>query len=111
MNVWQAIATGFDGGIVRLGPRGLGVGLYGELSEAERTWRSDRVWEVLRRLGPHTWNGTDLGARAELEEESAQEFGQRPFATLPVGAQSMLLLILAHTGRPPRVLLAEALSC
>ncbi len=110
MNVWEAIATGFDGGFVPLGPRGLGVGLYGELSESERTWRSDRVWEVLRRLGPHTWNGTDLGARAESGEESAQEFGQRPFATLPVGAQSMVLLMRALVGRPSLVLLDEVWS-
>ena len=37
MNVWEAIATGFDGGFVPLGPRGLGVGLHGE-SERVRAW-------------------------------------------------------------------------
>ena len=51
MNIWEAIATGFDGGFVLLGPRRLGVGLHGKLSESERTWRADRVWEALRRLG------------------------------------------------------------
>jgi hypothetical protein len=110
MNVWEAIATGFDGGFVPLGPRGLGVGLHGELSESERTWRSDRVWEVLRGLGPHTWYSTDLVARAESGEESVEEFSQRPFATLPAGAQSMALLMRALVGRPPLVLLDEVWS-
>lgn len=109
MNVWEAIATGFDGGFVPLGPRGLGVGLHGELSESERAWRADRVWEVLRRLGPHTWDSPDLGAGAEAEE-SLEEFAQRPFAALPAGAQSVVLLMRALVGRPPLVLLDEVWS-
>lgn len=110
MNVWEAIATGFDGGFIPLGPRGLGVGLHGELSESERTWRADRVWEVLRGLGPHTWGGADLGTRPGAEEESVEEFAQRPFAELPAGAQSIVLLMRAVVGRPPIVLLDEVWS-
>ena len=110
MSVWEAIATGFDGGFVPLGPRGLGVGLHGELSESERAWRADRVWEVLRGLGPHTWDGADLGAGAETGEESVKEFSQRLFAALPAGAQSMVLLMRALVGRPPLVLLDEVWS-
>jgi ABC-type glutathione transport system ATPase component len=110
MNVWEAIATGFDGGFVPLGLRGLGVGLHGELSESERTWRADRVWEVLRGLGPHTWDGADFGTSPGVEEESVEEFAQRPFAELPAGAQSIVLLMRALVGRPPIVLLDEVWS-
>ena len=106
MNVWEAIATGFDGGFVPLGPRGLGVGIHGELSETERAWRADRIWEVLRGLGPHKWDG----AGVEVGEESVEEFAQRPFAGLPSGAQSMVLLMRALVGRPPLVLLDEVWS-
>ncbi|KAH9976396.1 P-loop containing nucleoside triphosphate hydrolase protein [Lactifluus volemus] len=97
MSVWEAIATGFDGGFVPLGPRGLGVGLHGELSEPERAWRANRIWAILHGLGPHTWGG----------EESAEMFAQRPFASLPAGVQSMVLLMRALVGRPPVVLLDE----
>ena len=110
MNVWEAIATGFDGGFVPLGPRGLGVGLHGELSESERKWRANRVWEVLRGLGPHTWGGSDLGTRPGAGEESVEEFAERPFAGLPAGAQSIVLLMRALVGRPPIVLLDEVWS-
>jgi ABC-type molybdenum transport system ATPase subunit/photorepair protein PhrA len=96
MSVWEAIATGFDGGFVPLGPGGLGVGLHGELSEPERAWRADRIWAILHGLGPHTW-GT----------ESVEVFAKRPFASLPAGVQSMVLLMRALVGRPPVVLLDE----
>ena len=43
MSVWEAIATGFDGGFVPLDPGELGIDLHGELSESERAWRADRV--------------------------------------------------------------------
>lgn len=102
MNVWEAIATGFDGGFVPLGPRGLGVGLHGELSEAERAWRAERVWTVLRGLGPHTW-----GSVAEADAESVEEFAQRTFSELPAGVQSVVLLMRALVGRPQLVLLDE----
>ncbi len=110
MNVWEAIATGFDGGFVPLGPRGLGVGLHGELSDSERKWRADRVWELLRGLGPHTWAGADLGEGAESGEGSVEEFAQCPFAALPADAQSIVLLMRVLVGRPPLVLLDEVWS-
>jgi hypothetical protein len=102
MSVWEAIATGFDGGFVPLGPRGLGVGLHGELSDSERAWRADRVWAVLRGLGPHTW-----GDATEAGEKPLEEFAQRPFAALPAGVQSVVLLMRALVGCPPLVLLDE----
>lgn len=110
MNVWEAIATGFDGGFVPLGPRGLGVGLHGELSESERTWRANRVWEVLRGLGPHTWDGADLGTTTGVREKLVGEFAKRPFSELPAGARSVVLLMRALVGRPPIVLLDEVWS-
>jgi ABC-type molybdenum transport system ATPase subunit/photorepair protein PhrA len=103
MSVWEAIATGFDGGFVPLGPCGLGVGLHGELNELERAERADRVWAVLHGLGPHTW----AAAEATDDEESVEVFAQRPFAALPAGMQSMVLLMRALVGRPPLVLLDE----
>lgn len=103
MSVWEAIATGFDGGFVPLGPRGLGIGLHGDLSETERTWRADRVWAVLRGLGPHTWGATAV----EAGGESVEAFARRPFAALPAGVQSIVLLMRALVGRPPLVLLDE----
>ena len=74
MNVWEAIVTGFNGGFVPLGLRGLGIGLHGKLSEAKCTWCADHVWEVLRGLGPHTWGGADSGTRPGAGEESVEEF-------------------------------------
>ncbi|KAI9507744.1 P-loop containing nucleoside triphosphate hydrolase protein [Russula earlei] len=111
MTVWEAVATGFDGGFVPLGPRGLGVGLQGELSESERTWRADRVWEVIRGLGPHTWGGAEQGAEVDAGEvESVKGFAERPFAALPAGVQSIVLLMRALVGRPSLVLLDEVWS-
>jgi ABC-type molybdenum transport system ATPase subunit/photorepair protein PhrA len=113
MSVWEAIATGFDGGFVPLGPRGLGVGLHGELSERERAWRADRVWAVLRGLGPHAWDEETEGGVLEVGVgtgagvESAEVFAERRFAGLPAGVQSIVLLMRALVGRPPLVLLDE----
>lgn len=57
MSVWEAIATGWDGGFVPPGSRRLWVGLCGEPSEPKRSWQADRVWAVLRGLGPTTHVG------------------------------------------------------
>lgn len=108
MSVWEAIATGFDGVFVPLGPRGLGTGLgaTGSLSAPERAWREERVWAVLRGLGPHTW-----GAGADMSVgETVEEFARRPFAALPAGVQSVVLLMRALVGQPPLVLLDEVWS-
>ena len=106
-SVWKAIATGFDGGFVPLDPRGLGVGLHGELSEPERGWRADRIWEVLRGLESHTWDAEAVGEAGKPDEQLVEEFAQRPFAVLPAGVQSIVLLMRALVGRPPLVLLDE----
>ncbi|KAH9022493.1 P-loop containing nucleoside triphosphate hydrolase protein [Lactarius hengduanensis] len=105
MSVWEAVATGFEGGFVPLGPRGLGTGLgaSGELSAHERAWREERVWEVLRGLGPHTWGGGGVSTGGETMEG----FARRPFAALPAGVQSVALLMRALVGRPSLVLLDE----
>ena len=95
MSVWEAIATGFDGCFVPLGPRGLGTGL----GAPELAWREERVWAVLRGLGPHTWGGS--------AGETVEKFAQEPFAALPAGVQSVVLLMRALVGRPPVVLLDE----
>ncbi|KAI0044852.1 P-loop containing nucleoside triphosphate hydrolase protein [Auriscalpium vulgare] len=101
MSVWEAIATGFDGGFVPLGPDGLGVGLSGQLSPEERAWRERRVWEVLDGLGQHRWCADDL------EREPPAQFASRAFAGLSAGAQSVVLLMRALVGRPSVVLLDE----
>ncbi|KAI0061896.1 P-loop containing nucleoside triphosphate hydrolase protein [Artomyces pyxidatus] len=99
MSVWEAVATGFDGGFVPLGENALGLGLSGTLSAEERAWRERRVWEVLEALGPQRW-GDEVA-------DTAAEFAQRIFSTLPAGAQSVVLLMRALVGRPPIVLLDE----
>lgn len=100
MSVWEAVATGFDGGFVPLGERGLGVGLRGELSPEELAWREQRVWEVLGRLGPQTWGG-------DVEQDTSEEFSKRTFSELPAGSQSIVLLMRALVGQPEVVLLDE----
>ena len=100
MNVWEAIATGFDGGFVPLGPRGLGTG---PLEARELAWREERVWEVLRGLGPHTWDDD----YCDGESVTVEAFAQRTFAELSAGAQSVVLLMRALVGRPQLVLLDE----
>ncbi|KAI0301736.1 P-loop containing nucleoside triphosphate hydrolase protein [Multifurca ochricompacta] len=108
MTVWEAIATGFDGGSspwtrrARRGRRNWHARDGGELNEGERKWRADRVWEVLRGLGPHTWDGTAQG-----EATLVEEFARLSFAEIPAGVQSMVLLMRALVGRPPLVLLDE----
>ena len=64
---------------------------------------------ILRSLGPHTWGG-DAEAVVETgkpEEQSVEEFAQQPFAALPAGVQSIVLLMRALVGRPPLMLLDE----
>ncbi|THH14498.1 hypothetical protein EW146_g5833 [Bondarzewia mesenterica] len=100
MSVWEAVATGFDGGFVPLGDRGLGVGLRGELSHEELEWRERRLWNVLEALGPQTWGN-------EVKPESMEEFAYRKFSELPAGVQSMVLLMRALVGQPEIVLLDE----
>ncbi|KAJ7760613.1 P-loop containing nucleoside triphosphate hydrolase protein [Mycena maculata] len=106
MSVWEAVGTGFDGGFVALGARGVGIGLggTGALSEAEEAARVERCWDVLRALGPDAW-GT-----GEAEGEETERWAQRKFMDLPVGEQRMVLLMRALVGRAQLILLDEVWS-
>ena len=55
LTVWDAIGTGFDGGFVPKGRRGVGVGADGAPLPPgghEEEWRVGRMREVMRNLGP-----------------------------------------------------------
>jgi len=113
ITVWDAVGTGFDGGFVPLGPKSVGVGLSGGLTEGEARWRVDRVWEVLKALGPHTWSDAIVGKESQknaVTDRSPETFSKRSFIDLSAGEQSMVLLMRALVGRPPLVLLDEVWS-
>jgi len=96
MNVWEVVATGFDGGFISLGPRRVGNGL----EEEEQQKRVERVDELLREwweVRPH--RTIDLDA-----------YTKRNFADLPVGEQSLAIVLRALVGKPKLVLLDEAWS-
>jgi ABC-type Mn2+/Zn2+ transport system ATPase subunit len=114
MSVWDAVATGFDGGFVPLGIKNVGIGLKGGLTDEELKWRVNRVWEVLRRLGPRAWLSADLGKYANgkgtINDVSPETFAARSFVDLSAGEQSMVLLMRALVGRPQLLLLDEVWS-
>ena len=96
MSVWEVVATGFDGGFISLGPNKVGNGL----EEEEQQKRVDRVDEILREwweIQPH--RAEDLGT-----------YAKRTFADLPVGEQSLVIVLRALVGKPKLVLLDEACS-
>lgn len=96
MSVWEVIATGFDGGFISLGPKKVGHGL----GEEEQQKRVERVDEVLRKwwkVRPHRAHDSNTYAR-------------RDFADLPVGEQSLTIVLRALVGKPKLVLLDEAWS-
>jgi hypothetical protein len=110
MTVREAVGTGFDGGFVPLGVRGVGLGLGGALSADEQAWREERVEVMLCGLGPHTWTmdwdssrGLGMTGAAALKEFACAQFSE-----LPVGAQAVVLLMRALVGAPPVVILDEA---
>src|ERR1700691_2661546 len=87
MTVWDAVGTGFDGGFVPLGANNVGIGLECELTDEETRWRIDRVWEVLRRLGPTTWvqpgfDGQDVCSPKNLGDARPEAFAARLFVDL-----------------------------
>ena len=98
--MWEAIGTGFDGGFVPMGTRGVGIGLNGTLTPEEQHWREERIHAVLAGLGPHTW-GKEEG------NETPEAFAGRLFSDLSAGEQSVVLLMRALVGQPPMVLLDE----
>ncbi|EJF60642.1 P-loop containing nucleoside triphosphate hydrolase protein [Dichomitus squalens] len=104
LTVWDTIGTGFDGGFVPKGQRGVGTGRDGEpllAGGAEEEWRVSRMHEVMRNLGPSQWH-------AHPETLPDEEFFKQSFAELSPGEQSMVLLMRALVGAPPLVLLDEA---
>lgn len=104
MSVWDAVGTGFDGGFVPLGQRGVGVGLAGSLTEKEIEWRVSRVENVLNGLGPHTWTRSKATGDPTA---TLGTFAKRAFVDISAGEQSMVLLMRALVGQPKLVLLDE----
>jgi ABC-type molybdenum transport system ATPase subunit/photorepair protein PhrA len=97
MTVWDVVATGFDGGFISLGSKRVGNGL----GEEEQQERVERVDEILRKwweVQPHQ-RGEDLDT-----------YAKRNFADLPVGEQSLVIVLRALVGKPKLVLLDEAWS-
>ena len=96
MNVWEVVATGFDGGFLSLGPKKVGNGL----GEEEQQKRVERVDEVLKKwweVQPHP-------------AEDLDTYAKRTFSDLPVGEQSLVIVLRALVGKPKLVLLDEAWS-
>lgn len=89
LSVREAIATGFDGRYC-----------YRKSSEEEER----RVDEVLWNLGPVRWIAENI---KDKEEEVTRSWASRPFASLPPGEQSMVLLMRALVGRAPLIILDE----
>jgi len=97
MSVWDVVATGFDGGFIPLGPKRVGNGL----GEQEQQKRVERVDEILRK-----WWEVQLHQPAE----DLYTYAKRNFADLPVGEQSLVIVLRALVGKPKLVLLDEAWS-
>ncbi|KAJ6592656.1 P-loop containing nucleoside triphosphate hydrolase protein [Mycena capillaripes] len=120
MSVWEALGTGFGGGFVPMGPKGVGEGL----SVEEQQWRVGRCWEVLGALGPRAWGASAAAASPSPSSPASPTpaqadpstdptllaFANLKFLDLPIGAQRMVLLMRALVGQHPLVLLDEVWS-
>lgn len=109
MSVWEAVATGFDGGFVPLGKHGVGLGVMQPLDEDGVRQRVQRCWEVLGTLGPVAWGATEA-TEVDQRRRITEEFKDCAFVDLSAGEQRMVLLMRALVGRPPLVLLDEVWS-
>ncbi|KAF5346859.1 hypothetical protein D9756_010558 [Leucocoprinus leucothites] len=112
MTVREAIGTGFEGVFVPLsGPSAVGADAVGE--EELRTWREERVKEVLDHLGPASWIPQTSQHRPLSKAERNQitnDFAQKRFTDISTGEQRIVLLMRALVGKPPVVLLDEVWS-
>ncbi|KAF8736774.1 hypothetical protein AX14_014007 [Amanita brunnescens Koide BX004] len=133
MSVWAVVGTGFEGAFIEKGTEGVGVqmsegglgvgireegandqtwgGVKGESWDKVKEWRIKRCWEVLESLGPAAWDRRG-GPSATSQDVSlvTKEFAQTRFTELSAGEQRVVLVMRALVGRPPLVLLDEALS-
>ena len=96
MSVWDVIATGFDGGFISLGPKKVGHGL----GEEEQQQRVEGVDEILRK-----WWRVQTRYTGDM-----CAYSRRNFSDLPVGEQSLVIVLRALVGKPKLVLLDEAWS-
>ena len=97
MSVWDVVATGFEGGFISLGPKRVGNGL-GEEEQQKRIERVDEILKEWWEVQPYHHGG------------SLDTYAKRNFADLPVGEQSLVIVLRALVGKPRLVLLDEAWS-
>lgn len=133
MSVWAAVGTGFEGTFIERGKEGVGVpisegglaigvrgegvndhrwdGVSGDKWDKVKEWRIKRCWEVLEALGPAAWDQNEGPLIVSRGISSAtREFAQARFTELSAGEQRVVLVMRALVGRPPLILLDEALS-
>ncbi|KAF8980061.1 P-loop containing nucleoside triphosphate hydrolase protein [Cyathus striatus] len=110
MSVWEAVATGFDGGFVSKGPDGLGDLWEVEERERERVWdeRRTRVWRVLDALAPPS-SPAPTNER-ETARQRAAAFSKLRLSSLPTAHQRLTLLARALVAHAPIVILDEVWS-
>ncbi|KAK2461100.1 hypothetical protein APHAL10511_006879 [Amanita phalloides] len=133
MSVWVVVGTDFEGAFIERGREGVGVpseegglgigireeganeltwdGVNGDKWDEVEKWRIKRCREVLEALGPAAWDHRE-GPSPLLNPISSvtKEFAHRRFVELSAGEQRVVLVMRALVGRPPLVLLDEALS-
>jgi len=97
MSVWDVVATGFDGGFIPLGPKRVGNGL-GEEEQQQRVERVDEILKEWWEVQPHH------------RGEGLDTYAKHNFADLPVGEQSLVIVLRALVGKPRLALLDEAWS-